>query len=101
MRSTVARTPRGRKRKLFDLPFRGIRKYQRGTKRERLIRLLVDGGTLEQAMEITQRNYRNTYRAIEALHSYVGFGIREDAESGIIKLVISEKDCDWHERHDG
>ena len=88
-RTEASQTPHGRARKTFKLPATGvIRNYKRGTIREKLIKLLLKGGTFEEAQRVTGWGYHQTYDAITMLHIYTGFGVKENRK-GVIKLTIA------------
>lgn len=83
-------TPTHRRRKRFDLPSRSrMFKWRRGTKRARLIALLLEGATFEECMEVGHWDYTNTYNNIRMLHQMVGFGVRED-DKGVIQIFTSQ-----------
>jgi hypothetical protein len=83
-------TPTHRRRKRFDLPpRRKLWKWRKGTLRDRLISLLLEGATFEECMEVGHWDYTNTYNNIRMLHQMVGFGVRED-DKGVIQIFTSQ-----------
>lgn len=73
-------------RKPFDLqPLEEVRSHRPGTKRATTIDLLSreEGATVEEVMEATGWSYRTALEGIKLIHSYLGYGLREDDDSRI------------------
>lgn len=77
-----------KRRVRFNAPKKSkIRKYRNGTKREKLIVALANGATFQQCQKATGWPYKVCFENIQLLHSYVGFGLKEDDE-GVITLIF-------------
>lgn len=81
-------------RKPFDLPFSGEepKQYRPGTKRAQTIDLLSrpEGATVEEVMEATGWPYATALEGIKLVHTYVGYGLREDDDSRIYLTTDKE-----------
>lgn len=76
------------RRKRLELPARSAQKpHREGTNRAKLVQMLHRGATIEECMEKTGWDYRNTYEGIRILHTYLGYGLQED-EQGVIRLTV-------------
>ena len=88
------RTGKGR-RKLFSIdPSETQRRHREGTKRGALIAMLRDGNgrTFEQVMDHFGWDRNLAYEHIWTVGTYVGWGVREDEETGYIRLTTKEEE---------
>lgn len=82
---------RGERAMIFNFPVGkdGIKKHRENTKRATAIGLLLEGATFEAVQKATGWNRKDAYEGIRLLHYYVGYGIKTDETTGIIKLFTS------------
>lgn len=81
-----------KRRKRMNFPVKSeIKNHREGTKRAMLIEMLSrkNGADFEELMEATGWDYKTCYEGVKLLHSYVGYGLRED-ENGRIRLIVAE-----------
>ncbi len=84
--SKKSEVKRGRRRKLFDLPYLGeIQKHREGTKRDTLVAMLTPGATFEEVMHQFDWNAKTAYEGIKLLNTHLGYGVKESSD-GTIKL---------------
>lgn len=79
------------RRKRFVLPPKGeIKKHREETKRAKVVEMLGTGkgATFEQVMEATGWDRRTAYEGIKLVHAHLGYGLQEDEDTGLIKLVL-------------
>lgn len=77
------------RRKRIEFPARPageIKDHRSGTKRATVIGLLRQGATMQQLMSATGWDYKTAYDGVKLVHSYLGYGLRED-ESGVVTLI--------------
>lgn len=71
----------------WNLPYTGrINKYRTGTKRAELIMMLKDGATFDECRDAFGWHRDLAWKHIRLLHTYVGFGLRQE-DDGRIYLV--------------
>lgn len=91
-RKSIGQTPRRRKRKKWNFPPRQtIQGYRQGTKRAKLIEMLLKGATFEECQEMLGTYYKLCYCCIYQLHNHLGFGIREN-DDGVIQIYTAKEE---------
>lgn len=79
--------------KKWNLPFTGrVHRYRSGTKRARLILMLMDGATFEECRDALGWSDKIAAENLSLLHTYVGFGLREDDDGRIYLLYREDQD---------
>jgi len=71
----------------YPLKDEGARPVREGSKRARVIEQLRDGTTVEEVMAENGWNERQAREGIRLIHTYVGYGLVQDEETGVISLV--------------
>ncbi len=83
---------RGRKLFNWDAAPEGVKAHRPGTKRAHVVETLSgDGATFDEIAAHCDWDRRTAYEGIKLIHSLLGWGLREDPETGIITAYQAEK----------
>jgi len=73
-------------RKPFNLPVGEIKAHRPGTKRAKVLDMLLFGATFADVQKATGWPYRTAYEGIKLINTELGYGLVED-EAGVIRAV--------------
>lgn len=69
----------------------GVREHRPGTKRAETVELLLRGATQEEVSAATGWTGRDLYDGIRLVHKALGYGMREDAKTGVITIFTADE----------